>query len=511
MSFERFLQTFIPKAAEKRRRLCEALWQLETTGTPEAAQLAAELRVEEELLYEDSQTYRKLIAWSDPRRLRELEVLRRAFKFQQVPKELIEEIAHKEQHLSQSYASFRPEFEGKAVSENDILALLKEENDPKRRQRAWEASKEIGGHLAPQILELVPLRNKMARALGYDDFFQMMLDRQEVDEKWLFATFEEVLSQSEKAYQAAIDQIEEQQTIRFGVELGPWAWSDPFGQNDPLDDGTLDELVRDIEIVAATQAFFQHMGLDVAAVLQRSDLYERLGKNPHAFCINMDRGRDVRILANVKPNLNWLDGLLHELGHAVYELGIDPKLSWLLRSPPSPIATEAIALLFNRQAYRYSSLCHFSKNKSLMKKAEASFKRRQFILSRFVMVLTYFERELYRHPEQDLNALWWRLVHQYQKIPLPKNRVGKCDWAAKLHIGLCPVYSYSYFLGEMLASALEESRIKETGEEKFCSMKTGAWLREKVFHPGSSLDWRALVHSITGRPLNADAWLREFC
>ena len=47
----------------------------------------------------------------------------------------------------------------------------------------------------------------------------------------------------------------------------------------------------------------------------------------------MDRKKDVRLLANIKPNLNWLDGLLHELGHAIYELGYDGKTALAAAHP----------------------------------------------------------------------------------------------------------------------------------------------------------------------------------
>ncbi len=305
---------------------------------------------------------------------------------------------------------------------------------------------------------------------------------------------------------------------RFGVkkeELGPWAWSDPFCQNDPLDDGTLDGLVSDVDIIAACEGYFKKIGFDVNPILQRSDLFERPGKNQHAFCINIDRARDVRILANIKPYLNWLDGLLHELGHAIYELGFDDKLPWLLRAPPNSIITEAVALLLNRQAYRYNSLCQLIVNtigkEPLMKKAEESFKRRQLILSRFVLVLTFFERELYRKPDQDLNQLWWNLVNKYQKISIPKGREGKNDWAAKFHIGLAPVYSFSYLLGEMFASAIEESLVRETGVQNLDSNEVGEWLKKKIFYKGNRIDWNELVYSATDQPLNADAWIRQFC
>ena len=50
-----------------------------------------------------------------------------------------------------------------------------------------------------------------------------------------------------------------------------------------------------------------------------SDLYARDGKSQHAFCIDIDREGDVRVLCNVEPSERWMETMLHEFGHAVYD------------------------------------------------------------------------------------------------------------------------------------------------------------------------------------------------
>ena len=62
-----------------------------------------------------------------------------------------------------------------------------------------------------------------------------------------------------------------------------------------------------------------------------SDLYERAGKDQHAFCLDVDRAGDIRVLANLAPGEEWLDVLLHEVGHAVYDDHVDRALPWVLR------------------------------------------------------------------------------------------------------------------------------------------------------------------------------------
>jgi peptidyl-dipeptidase A len=517
MKFQDFLKEFIPQVANKTKQVNKASWILEITGLNDAADLKADLDTELRLMFNDPATYQKLLAWDkephDPVAKRELNVLIRAFKPNQVPKNLLEELSKKEAALGQSYANFRPQLNGKALTENEIKEILKNENDPEKRKKAWEASKEIGPILAPQILALVELRNKCAKSLGYDNYFEMQLAIQEVDPKWLLRTFDELADKSEDAYAQALKEIEEVQKKRFHTEeLGPWAWCEPFCQEDPLDAKELDHLLVGVDIPKVCAHFYQEMGIDVGPVLKRSDLFEREGKCQHAFCMNMDREEDVRTLNNIRPSIRWLETVLHELGHAIYELGFDPKLPWLLREPPHMITTEAMALIAGRQAYRASALKTLvgSKNESLFPKAEKSLKRRQLIFSRWVLVMSTFESELYRDPSQNLNKLWWDLVEKYQKIKRPKEREKASDWASKYHIGLAPVYYFSYLLGECFASSIQEALFQKTGSKNLNHPKAGEFLNQKIFHPGNRMRWDELVQYATGAPLTPDAWVKEF-
>ena len=510
-SFAQFLETFVPVVEKKSKMLNQASWLLEITGSSDAADLRAGLDEELRLLYHDAKTYEKLLKWeeSDPLLSRQLNVLRRSFKQNQIPKDLLEKISQSEAAISLSYASFRPEIDGKPYSENQLREVLKKENNVSLRKAAWEASKKIGEVVAPQILSLVRLRNQAAHHLGYSDYFEMQLDLQEVKKEDLLKIFDELSQKSDQAYSKMLAQIQSSLAKRFSTSAKePWFWSEPFCQEDPLDAKELDTLLDGIDIPAACTRFYGKMGFDVESILARSDMFEREGKCQHAFCTNIDRKGDVRTLNNVKPSIKWLETVLHELGHAVYDLGYDSSLPWLLREPPHMITTEAMALLAGRQAYRVDSLKQLlgkNAHDDLLIKAETSLSRRQLIFSRWVLVMTAFERELYRDPAQDLNGLWWSLVEKYQGIHPPKGREKKADWAAKVHIGTAPVYYFSYLLGELFASSIEEA----LGRKILDTPKAGRFLQEKLFAPGDLWSWDQLITRVSG-PLTPDAWLKEF-
>lgn len=523
-AFNLFLKDFIPKLKEKSIAESKASWELETSGSKDAATNLALLSKDLKLLFSNEENYKQLLQWkkegtiTNPKLLRILNLLIKTYKVNLVPEDLIEDIALKEAHLVQAYVNFRVKFDGKESTENDLVDILKSEKDVEKRKAAWEVSKEIGCELAPQIIALVKKRNQLAHRLGYSDFYEMNLDLKEVDKKWLFKFLDEFDEASKKSYGNIYKEIEAKLSERYDTtphSIGPWAWSEPFSQEDPLSTEGLDSILEGVDIVEAGKIFFHSIGFEVDDILERSDLFERKGKNQHAFCTHIDREGDIRILTNIRQNMRWLETVIHELGHAVYEKGFDPELDWYLKKPPHMITTEAVALITGRQAYDTHFLKEISSKKDLseiLTQASKSHSRRQVIFSRWVLVMVHFESALYANPEQDLNNLWWTLVQKYQKVRPSSHRGGKCDWACKIHVGLAPVYYHSYLLGEFFASMLKEHFEKLNNSPSMYGHKnTADFLKEKLFPPGNLMRWDRLIQSMMGSPLDYKAWMNEFC
>lgn len=510
---QELLSQLIAPIQQKSKQINQLTWILETTGSQDAAILKAEVKTELRVYCGNRENFEKLLVLDndlqikDPVVKRQLNVLIRMCKPCLLSKQQLEKIAQAEAHLSLLYANFRASHHGHDLSENEMREVLKKESNVHVRKDTWEASKQIGKVLAPHIVQLVRLRNQAANELGYANYFSMQLQLQEVDEQWLFTTLDHVAAQSHSAYAHVMEEINESLANKWQVprqELGPWAWSEPFCQEDPLDVQELDALVKEVDIVKAAEKYYRALGFDVSEILKRSDNFERVGKNQQAFCLHIDRNGDIRTLNNVRQTIKWLEILLHELGHAVYEQGYCPTLPWLLKEPPHMITTEAMALLAGRQAFRPTSLnAMLVKKEGISDKLEASLRRRQLIFSRWVLLMTYFERELYRDPSQNLQALWWQLVWKFQKITCLGSKSG-CDWAAKYHIGLAPVYYFSYLLGEFFASSLEKKITP------FSSTDTSTFLNEKLFKKGNALPWDALVTHAIGKDLSGEDWLSQF-
>jgi len=519
ISFENFLEDFVKNIEVKEEQLNKAIWILETTGSKDASDLVASLCNELNVIFSNKKIYEKLLSYekeniNKPLLKRQLDILIKEFKSKMLPEEMLREISIKEASLAQTYANFRAQMGDKKVTENEIREILKNENSIDIRKKAWEASKEIGQVLAPKIITLVKLRNKAANYLGYANYFDMMLELSDIDKKELFEIFYDLKTQTDTTFNELLIEINEKLSKKFNISslnLGPWAWKDPFCQNDPIESSDLNDVFNDKDILAIAKSFYEKMGFNIDDLIKNSDLYEREGKNQHAFCISIDRKKDVRTLNNIKPNIQWMETLLHEFGHAVYDLAIDKNLPWLLRAPPHMLTTEAIALLMGRQAYTKKFLEEFCSvsNQNLLEDVEKGYKRRQLIFSRSVFLITDFENQMYNNPDQDLNKLWWNLYEKYYKMPKPKNREGKADWAAKYHIGLAPVYYYSYLLGEVFASSLKEKIFNITKDNFIWKKQTADFLKEKMFFLGSKYKWDRLVKYVTDNNFSSDAWIKE--
>jgi len=257
-------------------------------------------------------------------------------------------------------------------------------------------------------------------------------------------------------------------------------------------------------------AAYDGMGLETRHLLDRADLRPRPGKDQHAFCLDIDRAGDIRVLANVAPGEESLDTMLHEVGHAVYDDHVDRLLPWALRCPPQPLATEAVALMLGRLRRDPEFLVAVlgadpAAAAALAAPSREVLRTGQLVFARWCLVMVRFEQAMYADPGRDLAATWWDLVESLQGLRRPEGRATP-DWASKIHLAVAPVYYQSYLLGELLAFQVDAA-VREAVGGFVGRPDAGAFLAERVFAPGASRTWRDLVVHATGRPLGPEAFL----
>jgi peptidyl-dipeptidase A len=494
-----------------------AWWDSNVEATDENARRSAEA----ELAFSDALADRALFAeveaalGANGGDARSLDLLRRLMLPHQIDDDLRKRIVDLETDVDVRFARHRGVLRGREVDDNEIKKILRESDDPAERQEAWEAAKTVGAVVADDVRELARLRNEAARSLGYRDWFALSLARDELDEARLWQTLSEADRATGDAFGRWKGALDARLAERFGCavqDLRPWHYADPFFQEAPPDGAVnLDPLFKGHDIVGLARRTFEGIELEVESILARSDLFPRAGKNQHAFCIDVDRAGDVRVLANVVDNQSWADAMLHELGHGVFDLGFDESLPWLLRDAHL-VTTEASALLFGALAGDRVWLERIlgigaGEAAELESRLRAARAAELLVFTRWVLVMTGFERILYSDPEADLDTAWWELVSRHQLLTPPDGRRAP-DWASKIHIAVAPVYYHTYLYGAIVALQLRDALAASAGGI-VDRPEAGSALRQKLYAPGSSLRWDKIVDQASGSPLSVASLARE--
>ncbi len=488
----------------------------------EATEENAERRTHAELAWSDALADRALFASVEAARRngaggqdrRRLDLLHNAMVRRQVPDGLRSRIVELETYVDLRFSRHRGVVGGDEVGDTEIKRILRRSDDPGERREAWEASKTVGAEVADDVRELARLRNVAARSLGHRDWFALSLSTDELDETRLAVTLGECDRVTAEPFARWKSALDERLATRFGCSVGelrPWNYADPFFQEAPPDSAVdLDPYLEGKDIVALARRTIEGIGLDAEGIIARSDLYPRAGKNQHAFCIDIDRRDDVRILANVAETHDSADTMLHELGHGVYDLGLSDDLPWTLRSTHL-VATEASALLCGALAWRREWLERIlglsaGEGAELEGRLLAARAAELLVFTRWVLVMNTFERALYADPDGDLDALWWELVRRYQGVTPPDGRRAP-DWAAKIHIAVSPVYYHTYLYGAIVALQLAAALEAEVGGI-VDRPEAGALLRERLFAAGESARWDRLVEQASGSSLSVESLAR---
>jgi peptidyl-dipeptidase A len=495
-----------------------AWWESQVSATDENE----ERRAQAELAWSDALADGDLFARVNRERERRaggeeerrLEILRNLMLPQQVPAELRARIVELESSVEVRFSRHRGVVRGVEVDDTEIKRILRQSDDSAERGEAWEASKTVGAEVADDVRQLARLRNEAARGLGYRDWFALSLAADELDEGKLLATLSQADAATAEPFARWKEALDDRLASRFGCavsELRPWHCADPFFQELPPDGAVdLDALFEGRDIVELSRRTFDGIELDVAGIIGRSDLYPRVGKCQHAFCIDIDRDGDVRVLANVVANQESADTMLHELGHGVYDLGLSEELPWLLRSAHL-VATEASAIFFGSLARKRDWLQLVlglsSDEGAELAALRASEAAELLVFARWVLVMNAFERGLYADPDRDLDALWWELVSRFQGVTPPDGRRAP-DWAAKIHVAVAPVYYHSYLYGKIVALQIAAA-LEQTGGGIVGRPEAGAQLRDRLYSAGQSVRWDRLVEQATGAPLVVASLARE--
>lgn len=522
----KFITEYEKKAIPLYRESALADWNANISGSDDDWEKSEKASLSYREIYADTSAFKELREIKESGLIRDsllsrqLDILFRAYLGSQVDHDLIAGQIRMETELSRKYSNFRAKVNGKELSDNQIEDILRNSTRDSELKAAWEGHKMIGPLVADEITELVKHRNIIAGKLGFKDFHDMRLRLSGLDPDEVDAIFKELDDLTRDTFKKTKEDIDAYLANHYKIkpgELQPWHYQNRFFQEAPeIYSVDFDKYYKDQDPVRLVSSFYDGIGLNVDAILEKSDLYEKPGKNQHAFCTDIDRSGDVRTLNNIRPDSYWMNTILHELGHGVYSFYTSRDLPFTLREEAHSFTTEAIANLFGQLAtdpewMKDMGIITEEECQKISGESRKALSLSKIVFSRWAQVMYWFEKYMYQNPDQDLNQLWWNMVEKYQMIRKPENR-DMPDWAAKVHVALYPCYYHNYLLGDLLAAQYHHHIATNITEKRsFTGEKAvGDYLKKMVFSVGAKYDWDEMITRSTGEKLTAKYYADQF-
>jgi len=459
-----------------------------------------------------------------------------------IVKDVVKERIKAETAQNDKMFGFTFRIDNKEVTPNDIDKIMGEETNVVKRQKAWEASKEVGKELKQGLSNLQQLRNKTVQALGYDDYFAYQVSEYGMTVDEMRKTTQQMVKDVWPLYRELHTYARYTLAKKYNVpvpEMLPAHWlPNKWGQDwsglvnvEGID---LDKVIKEKGaewIVKTGEDFYVSLGFNKLpqTFYEKSSLYpvtesDDFKKNTHASAWHLNLDKDVRSLMSIVPNTEWYETILHELGHIYYyQTYTNKDVPPLLRAGANRGYHEAMGSLMGLAAMQKPFLQELGLLDKDVKTDETQTLLKEALnyvvfLPFSAGVMTEFEYELYGNnlSPEAYNTKWWELTKQYQGIVPPTERGAEyCDAASKTHINNDAAQYYDYAISYVLLFQFHDHIAKQILKQDphatnyYGSKATGAFL-QSLMYSGSSKDWRALMKEKLGSDMSAKPMLEYF-
>jgi Zn-dependent oligopeptidase len=406
-----------------------------------------------------------------------------------------------------------------------LANMLRMEPDEALRKAAYEGMRSIEPFAIENgFLEIVKKRNELGRMLGYEDYYDMKVQRTEgFSKKELFKLLDDLEAKTRDRAKASIDEFvaERGDTAREPWNFGFMRAGDLAKELDPYFPfhNSLENWVRS----------FAALGIRYRGATLTLDLIDRKGKYENGFMhgpvpsfYNNGKWNPARInfTANAMPNkigagFRALETLFHEGGHAAH-------FSNILQNAPcfaQEFAPTSVAYAETQSMFCDSILSdadwqtRYAKTLSgqpipfaLIERAIRLDQPFDAFVVRSMLTVCYVEKALYEMSESELtqdNVL--AMIRKTERAMQFLNASSRPVLAIPhLLAGESSAYYHGYVLAEM---AVEQTRAYF--EKKYGYIMdnphVGPELAEIYWAPGNSEKFFDLVAKLTGTPFSADA------
>ncbi len=226
-SDEEKLRAFITTHLEQTEPLMKsgllAEWNSNATGEKKYydEMAAAELRIRTILSNPSDFAFLKALkekgSVKDPLLQRQLIILFNNLARNQVDTAMLRALTDKQSAVAMAFNTNRGTLAGVVKSDNELQQILSVERNQDRRRAAWEALKQVGKKVAPMLIDLAKLRNQIARQLGFENYYMMMLATDEQDPGEVLKVFDELATLTEAPFLSVKQSLDGELAKLFGI------------------------------------------------------------------------------------------------------------------------------------------------------------------------------------------------------------------------------------------------------------------------------------------------------
>ena len=436
---------------------------------------------------------------------------------------------------------FEYKFNGQKITANEIDNKLEKSIDLAERKAVWEASKEIGPALKPNLVTLRDLRNGVAKEMKYPDYFSLQVAAYGMTTDEMLKMLDDWMATLRPLYLQLHTWAKYKLAEEFHQPVPkkiPAHWlSNRWAQEWPglVDAANIDKYFEGRKpewIIKTAEQFYTGLGFSPLpqSFWEKSDLYpvprdSKRKKNTHASCWHIDLENDIRSLQSIEPNSRWFFTAHHELGHGYYDKAYTrPEVPYLLRLGAAPGFHEGIGELISLASSQVPYLQsrgvlphEFNADKTAFLLDDALARSVPFIYFS-CGTMPHWEADLYARnlPPDQWNARWWKYVSDFQGIEPPEPRGEEfCDAATKTHINDTPAYYYNYAFATVFKFQLHDYIARKILHQppQSCNYadnkEVGAWLNN-ILKKGGTEDWRKVLKEATGEDISTRAMMDYF-
>ena len=399
-----------------------------------------------------------------------------------------------------------------------------------RRKSSFDAFREIERWVLEHgFLDLVRLRNRFARALGYDNYFDLKLQKNErMETPALLRLLDDFIDHTDAANARALADLR----ARHGhAATSPWnlrfhASGDVIRRLDPYMPFGL-ALRRWIDS-------FRHLGIQFRGATLQLDLLDRPGKHQNGFCHGptpswvTETGRwvpaAINFTAEAKPDqvgsgLRAINTLFHEGGHAAHFANVVQNSPCFSQEyPPTSMAYAETQSMFCDQLLsdpdwmvRYAATADGTPiPASLVLDRIASSQPMRAFDARSIAVVPYFESALYRIADDDLTPERVLALARETEVRVLGIESPRPILAIPHLLNQESAASYQgYLLAYMAVSQTRAHFLREFGYLTD-NPAIGPSLAAHYWEPGNSVDHNRMLRNLTGEGFSA-RYLAEDC